>query len=98
MKSYKFSGMNEASMFWRDWIDPTIRILCGDVYEVVTRSNGSRDYVQRYAGRSWFIQQHNRHRLHPAVSRMRELYKPADWQRVILEWPHKALTDPNRLA
>jgi hypothetical protein len=98
MKSYKFSGMREASMFWHGWIEPTIRILCGDTYEIVTHPNGSREYAQRYAGRSWFIQQHRRHQLHPAVNRMLELYKPADWQRVILEWPHKALTDPNRLA
>ena len=98
MKSYKFANFREASAFWSDWIAPTIRILSGDTYEVVARPNGGREYAQRYAGRPWFIQQHNRHRLHPAVSRMLELYKPADWQRVILEWPHKALTDPNRLA
>jgi hypothetical protein len=98
MKSYKFSGQREAVMFWRDWVEPTIRILIGDVYECVTRPNGSRDYVRRYDGRSWFKQQHNRHRMHPAVVKMFELYKPADWQRVILEWPHKALSDPNRLA
>jgi hypothetical protein len=98
MKSYKFANFREASMFWRDWVEPTIRILSGDTYEVVARPNGGREYAQRYAGRSWFIQQHNRHQLHPAVVKMLELYKPADWQRVILEWPHKALTDPNRLA
>ena len=93
--SKKFASRNEASIFWRDWIDPTIRILCGDIhdYNPVTRS-----YVQRYAGREWFKQQHNRHSLHPAVNKMFELYKPDNWARVILEWPHKSLTDPNRLA
>lgn len=98
MKSYKFANLREASTFWRDWFDPVIRILSGDTYSHVTLPNGRRDYVQRYAGRSWFIQQHRRHTLHPAVVKMLELYKPADWQRVVLEWPHKALTDPNRLA
>jgi hypothetical protein len=98
MKSYKFNGIREASMFWRDWVEPTIRILCGYTYELVTHPNGSREYVRRYDGREWFIQQRRRHTLHPAVSKMFDLYKPADWQRVILEWPHKALTDPNRLA
>ena len=98
MKSYKFATRTEAYEFWRDWVDATIRILNGDVYENVTLPNGRRDYVQRYAGRSWFKQQFNRHRLHPAVGKMFELYKPADWQRVVLEWPHKSITDPNRLA
>ena len=98
MKSYKFANRNEANEFYRDWIAPVIRILSGDVYEYVTLPNGRSDYVQRYAGRSWFIQQHRRHQLHPAVTKMFDLYKPADWQRVILEWPHKSLTDPNRLA
>lgn len=98
MKSYKFAGIREASTFWRDWVDPVIRILNGDTYDHVTLPNGRRDYVQRYAGREWFRQQYRRHRLHPAVNKLLELYKPADWQRVILEWPHKSLTDPNRLA
>lgn len=98
MKSYKFADRREASTFWHDWIDPTIRILTGDIYDRLTRPDGRYDYVRRYAGRSWFIQQHNRHRMHPAVCKMFNLYKPADWQRVILEWPHKSITDPNRLA
>lgn len=98
MKSYKFADRREANRFWADWLAPTIRILTGDTYSHVTLPNGRRDYVQRYAGREWFKQQHNRHQLHPAVVKMFELYKPADWQRVILEWPHKSLTDPNRLA
>ena len=98
MKSYKFATRRESAMFWSDWLEPTIRILSGDTYEVVARPNGGREYAQRYAGRSWFIQQHRRHQMHPAVVKMFDLYKPADWQRVILEWPHKALTDPNRLA
>jgi len=98
MKSYKFSGIREAQYFWRDWIEPTIRILTGDTYKHHQLPDGRWDYVQSYAGREWFIQQHRRHNLHPAVVKMFDLYKPADWQRVILEWPHKSLTDPNRLA
>lgn len=98
MASYKFNGIREAETFWRDWVEPTIRILNGDVYDRVFRLDGGYDYVRRYAGREWFKQQYRRHRMHPAVGKMFELYKPADWQRVILEWPHKSITDPNRLA
>lgn len=98
MKSYKFASLRQSAEFWRDWIDPTIRILTGDRYDRINKPNGSYDYVRRYEGREWFIQQHRRHNLHPAVVKMFDLYKPADWQRVILEWPHKSMTDPNRLA
>ena len=98
MRSYKFANMREAHQFWHDWVYPTIRILTGDVHDRVRNVYGCYEYVHRYAGRSWFIQQHNRHQLHPAVYKMFDLYKPADWQRVILEWPHKSITDPNRLA
>jgi hypothetical protein len=98
MKSYKFATRTEANEFYRDWLAPVIRILSGDTYQYQQLPNGGFDYVQSYAGREWFKQQHRRHTLHPAVSKMFDLYKPADWQRVILEWPHKALTDPNRLA
>jgi hypothetical protein len=96
--SYKFASIREAGEFWAAWVEPTIRILRGDCYEWVKLPNGRRDYVQTYDGRPWFIQQYTRHKLHPAVLYMFRLYRPADWQRVILEWPHKALTDPNRLA
>jgi hypothetical protein len=98
MKSYKFASRREARVFWDDWVRPTIRILNGEVYGYVQSPSGKYEYVQRYAGREWFKQQHGRHNLHPAVEKMLDLYKPADWQRVILEWPHKSLTDPNRLA
>ena len=91
--STKFNDRREAQIFWRDWIDPTIRILLGECYD---RAN--RDYVQTYVGREWFKQQHNRHCMHPAVNKMFDLYKPDNWARVILEWPHKSLSDPNRLA
>lgn len=98
MKSYKFANRTEASKFWAEWIEPTIRILTGDVYDRITDKFGRYDYVRRYEGREWFKQQHRRHTLHPAVTKMFDLYKPSDWQRVILEWPHKSMTDPNRLA
>jgi len=98
MKSYKFSGHREAVKFWSEWIEPTIRILTGDVYDRVIDDFGRYDYRRRYEGREWFKQQHQRHTLHPAVCKMFDMYKPANWQRVILEWPHKSVSDPNRLA
>ena len=96
--SYKFANRNEANKFWAEWVNPLVRILTGDLYDRTKNPNGGYNYVQRYAGRPWFIQQHQRHTLHPAVCKMLELYMPATWQRLILEWPHKSITDPNRLA
>lgn len=98
MQSYKFANRNEANEFYHDWIAPVIRILTGDTYSYQRGADNQYGYVQTYAGREWFKQQHNRHTLHPAVSAMFDLYRPASWQRVILEWPHKPMTDPNRLA
>ena len=96
--SYKFANRNEANKFWAEWVNPLVRILTGDLYDRTKNPNGGYNYTQRYAGRPWFIQQHQRHTLHPAVCKMLELYMPATWQRLILEWPHKSITDPNRLA
>ena len=96
--SYKFADRREAQKFWSEWVNPLVRILSGDVYDRVNNPHGGYNYIRRYAGRPWFIQQHDRHQLHPAVVKMLELYMPATWQRLILEWPHKSLTDPNRLA
>ena len=98
MSSHKFNNFNEARAFWLQWVEPTIHILRGDCYDWVKRPNGLTGYAQTYEGRPWFRQQYDRHQLHPAVSQMFKLYRPADWQRVILEWPHKSLKDPNRLA
>jgi hypothetical protein len=50
--------------------------------------------------REWFNQQYRRHHLHQAVFDMMTeyRYRPQDWQQLLLEWPHKSITDPNRLA
>ena len=58
------------------------------------------EYEWVLKGRAWFNQQRIRHQLHPAVFDMMTEYKyrPHDWHQLLLEWPHKALTDPNRIA
>lgn len=96
--SKKFNSINEARTYWTEWVSPIIRILIGDTHERVKTPEGRIEYVQHYAGREWFIQQHSRHNLHPAVEKMFDLYEPDNLARVILEWPHKSVTDPNRLA
>lgn len=59
-----------------------------------------REHVRTYDGRPWFRQQCERHQLHPAVYLMMvdHKYRAENWQQLLLEWPHRSLTDPNRLA
>jgi hypothetical protein len=74
-----------------------VRIVADGVY---TYDHARREHIRTYDGRPWFTQQRQRHQLHPAVFDMMtdHLYRAQDWQQLLLEWPHKALTDPNRLA
>ena len=55
-------------------------------------------WVQTVPRRPWFERERCRYALHPAVLRMMRAYRPDDWQQLLLEWPHKSATDPNRLA
>jgi hypothetical protein len=74
-----------------------MRIVADGVY---TYNHATREHIRTYDGRSWFSQQRRRHQLHPAVYDMmtEHMYRAQDWQQLLLEWPHKSITDPNRLA
>jgi hypothetical protein len=73
------------------------RIVSDGVYRFDPSTGG---YTQAVEGREWFNQQRQRHQLHPAVCKMMvdHQYRAEDWHQLLLEWPHKAITDPNRLA
>lgn len=60
--------------------------------------SGTRDYIRTHHPRPWFRREYTKQRLHDAVHKMMTLYRPDDWQQLLLEWPHKSETDPNRLA
>lgn len=55
-------------------------------------------HVQSYTGRPWFKREIGKYQIHPAVWDMMEVYRPDDWQRLLLEWPHRSETDANRIA
>jgi hypothetical protein len=78
------------------WFLQAARIVADGVQERISMGN----YRTVYEGREWFNQQRNRHQLHPAVYLMmtEHMYRAEDWHQLLLEWPHKSLTDPNRLA
>ena len=86
----------EAHYFMDYIFFASARIVSDGVHERI----GYGNYRLVYEGRKWFKQQRERHQLHPAVFDMMTEYKhrAANWQQLLLEWPHKSLTDPNRLA
>ena len=86
----------EAHQFMDYVFMPAARIVSEGVFRRISHGN----YEQVVIGREWFNQQRQRHQLHPAVYLMmtEHMYRPHDWQQLLLEWPHKSITDPNRLA
>ena len=49
--------------------------------------------------RNWFYRETSRHVLHPSVKRLLvDDHRPRDWHQLLLEWPHVAQTDRERLA
>ena len=92
-----WNNSREAHRFMDNIFMRAMRIVADGVY---TYNHATREHVRTYDGRTWFSQQRVRHQLHPAVYDMmtEHMYRAQDWQQLLLEWPHKALTDPNRLA
>lgn len=90
----KFANADRA----RDWYENiflvAVRIVAGDHYVWDDKGN----YNKAPTGRAWFKREHSKYRLHPAVEHMMRIYRPDMWQQMLLEWPHKSETDPNRLA
>ena len=81
---------------FRCMFDHAIRIVTGDACWAFDRKIDR--HVQTYSGREWFAKQVSKWPLHPAVYKAMELNRPDDWQRLLLEWPHRATTDVNRIA
>lgn len=55
------------------------------------------DLAKTIIRRPWHIKQ-QQFPLHPTVDLMLDSHQPTNWQQLLLEWPHVALTDPSRLA
>jgi hypothetical protein len=48
--------------------------------------------------RAWHADLQGRFKLHPVVDKLAQAYRPADWQRLVLEYPHQAESDRSRIA
>lgn len=65
-----------------DWIDTLAQVL----------------YTRPAFEHIWHCREQNRYPMHPAVRESVLLAPPADWHRLVLEWPHVSINDPARLA
>jgi len=74
------------------------------LYRSFTNSDGRYDcYNDGYRERTvearvWHRELQHRFHLHPAVDKLLGSYRPKDWQQLVLEYPHQAESDRNRLA
>lgn len=48
--------------------------------------------------RDWHAELQNRFRLHPAIDKLLGEHRPLDWHQLVLEFPHQAESDRNRVA
>jgi hypothetical protein len=93
----KHCNVHEQQLF-TDMFYRAARVVMGDTYVRGRDEHGNRTYVQTYEGRAWFKREHDKHQFHPAVHDSFLTYRPDNWHQLLLEWPHKSVTDPNRVA
>lgn len=56
------------------------------------------DLKRTLYARDWHADLQRRFPLHPAVDKLLGMYRPKDWQQLVLEYPHQAESDRNRVA
>lgn len=93
----KFATQNQANKWFDSIFMQAARIVEGDTWRWF---KGLNDYARTYEGREWFKRERRAHTLHGAIYDMilDHCYRPHDWHQLLLEWPHKSKSDPNRLA
>lgn len=69
---------------------------------VPDETEASRDYdlaiYKQVCSRDWHLKLQEKFKLHPVVKTLLKQHRPADWQQLLLEWPHISETDQSRLA
>lgn len=95
---------------WNDLIEEAVNAMrkARDARRAVwakyrpNESEASREYDQaiyKQAGcRDWHLKLQEKFKLHPVVKTLLKQHRPADWQQLLLEWPHISETDQSRLA
>ena len=94
-------GIVQAEVFFHKIFMRAAEIVAGSEEFQVVRSHNHTDIIQSgYRGRDWFKREFKHHKLHPAIEHVirGHRYRPRDWHQLLLEWPHRSVTDYNRLA
>ena len=65
---------------------------------VQTYDSATCQWVETVPARKWFARERDNCHIHNAVLDMMRIFKPDNWQQLLLEWPHKSETDPSRIA
>lgn len=72
------------------------------VQHVPDETEASREYDQaiykQACCRDWHLKLQEKFKLHPVVKTLLKQHRPANWQQLLLEWPHISETDQSRLA
>ena len=91
----------EAETFFHHIFMRAGEIVAGsEAFQIKRTGNHTEVFPCGYQGRAWFKREFNTHKLHPAIEYVirHHRYRPRDWHQLLLEWPHRSVTDYNRLA
>lgn len=98
----KFNNGREATTFFNGVFLTAMNILGGrhSVWEETHNPYRHGRWVTIPATRSWYARDVQRYQLHPVISEVidKRYYRPLDWHLLVLEFPHRSVTDFNRLA
>lgn len=95
---------------WNDLIEEAVNAMSKArdarravwVQHVPDETEASREYDQaiykQACCRDWHFKLQEKFKLHPVVKTLLKQHRPADWQQLLLEWPHISETDQSRLA
>jgi len=71
------------------------RIVMGDHHRY---NDVTGNYELTYPGRAWFRREVDKYRMHDVINEMLHNWYPDNWHLLLLEWPHRSESDPNRIA
>jgi len=56
------------------------------------------EHIKTVDRRDWHSHLQDRFQMHPVIDKLVQDYRPLDWHRLVLEYPHQAESDRNRIA
>jgi hypothetical protein len=88
----KFADRFDANVFWNK-----IFVYAGQIVYSSTIAGIRSDETHP---RAWFYREVNRYEMLPIIHTLitKHLYRPKDWQQLLLEHPHKSTKDPSMVA